>query len=381
MGAHRRTVTEAMSMTGSFLRLGACLVLALAGFVCGGAAADSPKLKIGVTLPLTGDAAGLGKTLYNGIMLAFESLPREEQERITLLFEDDGLSPSRTVSAFNKLVKIDRVDTVVAACSNTAKAVAPLADRERIPLIALATDAGVSRGREYVVNLYATDEEEARAAAAEALRRGYKRIARAATIQDFALATRHSFDFFAAGRIEAVVDAEFLQSEKDFRSFIARVVQRQNELDALALHLMPGQLGIFAKQARSMGVTLPFFGFEMLEDYAEVKAAEGALVGAWYVNAQDPTDEYTRRYSERFPGESQMGFACGHDALMMIVEATRSGGAAEGASVREKIRSFIHTVKDFSGAYGTYSATGANQFTIKAVVKEVLPDGFRVLPR
>ena len=44
---------------------------------------------------------------------------------------------------------------------------------------------------------------------------------------------------------------------------------------------------------------------------------------------------------------------------------------------RPEINSFIHSVKDFTGALGTYSASGQNTFTLPATIKIVTKDGFK----
>jgi len=38
---------------------------------------------------------------------------------------------------------------------------------------------------------------------------------------------------------------------------------------------------------------------------------------------------------------------------------------------------FLHTVKDFNGALGTYSASGDNRFTLPAAIKVITADGFK----
>ena len=45
----------------------------------------------------------------------------------------------------------------------------------------------------------------------------------------------------------------------------------------------------------------------------------------------------------------------------------------------EEINRFLHTVKDFTGVMGTYSATEKNNFTLPAAVKVVTRDGFKKL--
>lgn len=331
------------------------------------------KWRVGFILPLSGDGAYLGTATRHGVELALEELSAQERARFEIMFEDDMLIPSRTVSSYNKLTSVHAVDAVVCVGSSTCKAVAPMADQKAIPLIALATDRLVSRGRTYVVNLYTSAEEEAAAAVAEARRRGYKEVAHITAIQDFFLAVSDAFLKRAAGSISSPLTEEVSPENKDFRSFLTKVARRPS-IDAIAVALMPGQAGLFARQAREMGITLPLFGFELFEDKNEVRLSGGALIGQWYVNIDEPEEPFKKRFLARYPEEAPSFLATGWDALMLLNKAFTQGHS------RAEINEFLHRVRDFSGAMGTYSADGDNGYTIPAVVKMVTKEQFVTLP-
>ena len=152
-------------------------------------------------------------------------------------------------------------------------------------------------------------------------------------------------------------------------------IKATKDLDAVLPVLVPGQIGIFARQLRQLGVLLPIFGFEFFEDPNEVKSSDGALVGQWYVNNGAATKEFTERYLARFPGGSLFAAGNGNDIVLLLSEAIKRGGT------RSKVNGFLHSVKDFSGSLGTYSASGKNTFTLPAVIKVVTPMEFEEIPR
>ena len=59
--------------------------------------------------------------------------------------------------------------------------------------------------------------------------------------------------------------------------------------------------------------------------------------------------------------------------ILLMAAAFRQGEGIAG------INKFLHTVKDFSGAMGTYSASGKNAFTLPAAIKVVTESGFEEL--
>ena len=216
--------------------------------------------------------------------------------------------------------------------------------------------------------MWVTPDAEAKLTVKEALRRGYKKIAIAATTQDGMLSARDSFLEYSSGQLEIELNEEFPPELKDFKSFIAKL-RNLNELDGLCLFLMPGQLGVFAKQVRNQRIDLPLFGIESFEDINEVKVAEGALDGQWYVSAADPGKSFMTEYHEHFPNAATWGAANAHDIALLI------GAALQKGSSRKSINDFLHNLKDFTGALGTYSSTADNRFTLPASVRIVPQSG------
>ena len=278
-------------------------------------------VKIGVILPLSGDSASIGISIRNGIELALEKIPEDARSKIHLIFEDDQFSPPRTLSAFQKLTSVDRIDFLITAYSGQSKAVAPLSEQKRIPQLAIASDPEIVRERNYVVNFWVTPEEESRVAIEEALRRGYRRIARISAIQQGFVAIRSGFDVQNKGRLIIGPDEEYNPDIHDFRTFLSKVKDRR-DIDAICVLLMVnGQIGVFAKQVREMGLKLPLFNIEGFEDANEQKIAQGALTGHWYVINDDPSGEFTESYQKRFPGASLFAAGNGHDALLLYAAA------------------------------------------------------------
>jgi branched-chain amino acid transport system substrate-binding protein len=329
------------------------------------------KLKVGIILPLSGESASVGQAIKNGITLAWEKLPAAVQSKLELVYEDDQILPKLSVNAFRKLAA-ENVGVVINAGSASGNALAPLAEQHQVPTIAIASDPQVVRGRKYIVNLYTTPETEARVAIEEALRRGYRRVARIMAIHDWSFALKKAFDQENRGRIEIVLDEEYPTSVKDFKTFIAKLRSKE-PIDAILVLLYSGQNGVLAKQVRQQGIKAPLFAVEMFEDSSEVEASEGALIDQWYVNSDDPDNRFVNLYRGRFPNASLYGASSGHDAMLLI------GTAVERSTDLEEINRYLHTVKDFEGASGTFSSSGDNRFTLPSVVKVVTKDGFKKL--
>jgi branched-chain amino acid transport system substrate-binding protein len=327
------------------------------------------KLKVGVILALSGEGAPPGTSLQNGMTLALGKLKKEDRETIELIFEDDQMIPKNAVDAFTKLLVADEVQAVVNFSSATASALGPIAERKQVPLIAIASDPSICRDKKYVMNFLVMPGAETKVIVPEAIKRGYKRIARITTIHQGMLALKETFDEASKGRIEVVLDEEYPHDIKDFKPFITKL-KSMSDVDAVLLTLMTGQNGLCARQLRELGVSQPMFGYHTIENAAEVGLSQGALVGTWYANPDSPNDEFVRDYTAAYPGASMIIAANGYDLVFMLLQASKSGVNPQA------INEALHKVKNFSGALGTYSAATDNSFTLPAVVKIVRENGF-----
>lgn len=328
-----------------------------------------PKYKIGAILPLSGDAASMGKAAQNGIIMAMDSLSEVDKNRIEVKFEDDGLVASKTVSAFRKLVEVDKVNSVICWSSGTCKAVAPIAESSKIPLIAIASDQTISQGRKYIVNFWVTPKEETKVLIPEAHRRGYKKIAIISTLHDGAQSIRDEFIEQNNSKIEILLNEEYPVEMKDFRSVATRIAALK-ELDAIMLVLLPGQLGTAAKQIRQLGSNAEFFGYELFEDRGEVEVSGGTLINGWFATGAINNELFTKKYEQRFPNQTIITSNNGYDSILLLAAATATDYSSEN------VAEFLRSVKDFSGASGTFSATGDNCFSLPATLKVVTKDGF-----
>jgi branched-chain amino acid transport system substrate-binding protein len=329
------------------------------------------QYRIAAILPLTGDSGPVGLACRNGIEFALESLPPEIRAKYEVVYEDDGLQPRQSIAAFQKLLQGGKIDLLINFSSNTSKVLAPMAERNKIPFLAVAADMSVGMKKTYTFNFFDSPDQFGLIAVDAAQRRGISKFARATTIQDGALAYKEAFDRVAKGQPKAILDQEFQPDIRDFRAFLTKV-RSKPEIDAFFLLLLPGQSGIFAKQARELGLHHPFFSIELFSVREEITASGGALIGSWFADVAEP-QEFLDRYRARFENAPTFGATYGHDAMLLA-----NAGLTKGIELQH----FFAEVKDFKGAMGSissYSENGVRAFRFPIVIKEVTEEGFRRL--
>jgi branched-chain amino acid transport system substrate-binding protein len=342
------------------------LVLILALTLPSLGVAECP-LKVGVTTALSGSLASIGTSVKNGVRMADREW--DKNSCVKFIFEDDSFTPRNAVSAARKLLDIDHVQGLIVFGAGGALAVAPLAEAVHVPMIAIAIDRSIVTGRQYVMKHWPTTEVETAELVGEVKRRGYKSVAVIATTQDAMLGLRQVFVDKVS--VPILIDESFLPVESDFRAIVPRI--KAQNVEAVYLVLLPPQLALFAKQLRAIGYTGELFGAHQLENLDEVRAAEGALNGAWFVSggdaAADPT--FARRYRAIFKEDLHHGAYNGYDVAKMFIL-----GQAE-----KDLNLYLHNLRDFSGVMGTYSTTAENDFTLPVSLKVVTARGFEALPK
>ena len=255
---------------------------------------SSTSLRIGFIAPLTGPVAARGVAAKNGFELGLTDILNPN---VTAIYEDDQFKPTNSVTAFRKLVDTEQVNLVICLGSAPCAAIAPLASKYQVPLIAWASDERVSRDNPWVVRINPSAVPQAEVVAEEATRRGYSRVGIFVSSNDYPLAFQSAFlSRFPTAKI--AFSEEVGPESRDFRAVMER--NRKNKPDAICLCVSPGQVGILARQLRESGFyDQPIFGCETMQSQSEIRDAGGVLDGAWFTWARvDPS--FLLRYDEKF---------------------------------------------------------------------------------
>ena len=335
--------------------------------------ADVEPVKLGSILPLSGAAAYAGEACRNGMEMAQSDLSPQAKKSLQILYEDDANVPRKTAEAYQKL-RLNSPTVITSFTSNTSLAIANSVDADGVVMFAIASDPKIVENRKMVFNLWVTPETEIQKLIPYVKKQGWKKLAVISTQQDGVISFLNAYKKHSLGVVETVLEDEVTVDEKDFKSFIMKA-RALPQLDAIFVNLYVGQTGVFAKQAKELHLNVPLINGETFESDSEVKDSQGALIGQAYVQAGDAGTEFLEEYRTLYPKASTVGAAHCHDVVKLI-------GAAidQGKRSSEEIRSFLASLKDFNGALGTFSASGDNRFTLPAVMKRVMKDGYVEIP-
>ena len=129
------------------------------------------------------------------------------------------------------------------------------------------------------------------------------------------------------------------------------------------------EVGLIARQARELGVTVPLMGGDGWDSPKLTEIGQKAIEGGYFSNhysneSKDPLAvDFLKRFQEKFGVSADGLSAAGYDAAKILLSAITS--AAEPKP--ELIRNELAKVKDFAGVTGKISMD-ANRNAVKSAV-------------
>lgn len=315
-------------------------------------------IRVGFILPMTGPAADFGVAMKNAIQLALEDT-RGTPITIEPIIDDAQYEVKNAVNSLASLWNVSKVDIVVVWGLGQCRAVAPVAEKQKIPLIAICLAPEVAASRPHVLRFQSSSDEYMKATtdwlkAAGARRIGVLLSENGYTEEMFAALERqiHSDQSISiVDRVPAV--------GQDFYSQVMKI--RSARFDAFGLFLAVAQAGTFAKQMSLADKQPIVFGTNVIRSESEIVNAGGKLEGA-LVSDIRIQQSFVDRYVRNFKSEAQLGFAAlAYEIVRLISNQT--------ASVRDN-EPLGQVVFDRIVSSGVQRSTVVGDYSIKSSPKE-----------
>jgi branched-chain amino acid transport system substrate-binding protein len=359
------------------------LILLMAGFLIAGCTehAEKPTIKIGVALPLTGDASLWGQNAKNALLLAQNDINAKggiDGKEIELIIEDTKCDPKEGVAAIQKLSDVDRTPIVIGdACSSVTLAMAPIAQERHVVLITPCSEApAISNASEYVFRTWTPSDRQAKIMAVYARKQGINKIAILAINNNFgdSLADAFTKEFIASGG-QIVANERYAPDERELNTQVAKINAADPEAVYLATYISDGVIAVRA--LRSSGSTAKLLGTTTIDNDEFYKPLGNLTEGLAFTNLQDTTteefkEEYVEAYNQTWPGAGGCA-SIAYDDFSLAADAIRHVGADP-----EKIKEYLAAVKDFPGVSGPITFDANRDLTRKHAVF-MIKGGTRVL--
>ena len=323
---------------------------------------------IGAILPLSGDGALWGVNPRRGIELALKDLRGADGKApFKVIFEDDKCDPKQAVAAFQKLVEQDGVRIILGpSCSSCSLAVAPLAEKKKVLMVAFSEAASISRFGDYVFRLWVSNDMQGKLLARYGSDgRHYSRAAVISADTAFGqeLAEAFNAEFKRSGST-IVAHESYAPDNRDLRSTLLKLRSQNPQVLLVASYPADG-ISIF-KALAGMHWDVPVFAASTLNTPDFFEGVGARAEGTVFADLPDRTTEsfrlrWEKEFSDKFPG-MQAGGSVFYDF------ATLLAGGLPGGDSPESLIQYLYNKKDFSGVNGPMAFDANGDITWRHVL-------------
>ena len=340
---------------------------------------STDKIKIGVVLPLSGPVAEPGKNVLSGIQISVDAYnDTTKNNKIELIIEDSKSNPKDGVSAFKKLVEVDKAKIVIGdIMSSVFLATAPIAEKEKILLVSPgASNPAVTNAGDYIFRDYTSDNYDGVVMA------GYiyanlnkKRTAVAYVNNDYGVGVKDAFiaEYKKKGGIISATES-YAGGQTDLKTIARKLKESQPECIYIVGN--PAENGYLVKELKNQDSKAQITGNLSFEDESFYKIAGSAydsiIFSSPYFNISS-NDAYTRnfvtKYRVKYNKEPSVEAALGYDVGGILIKAL-----ADCKYNVKDIKDAMYRVQNFEGVTGTTSFDANGDVKKTILIKSIKKD-------
>ena len=374
----------------------ALTVPVLALLALGACQQSSPKapttVKLGVFEPMTGANAAGGAMEVEGIKLANAMYPTvkvgDKEMKIELVISDNKSDKVEAANAAQRLVDQDKVTAVLGSWgSSLSMAAGPIVKEKKIPAVAMsATNPLVTKGNEYYFRVCFIDPFQGTVMANYAAKdlKAKKAVIIREVSNDYSVGLAK---FFSDSFRKLTGDEKAILGELNYNTNDQDFTAQLTTLKSMTPDVVfaPGnytESALIVKQARELGITVPFLGGDTWEapEFVDVgkKAIEGAVFSTFFateVPITPTSKEFLDAYRKQYNKEPAAVTALGFDGYLVVRAAIEKAGSLDGT----KIRDALAGIQAFPGAAGLITFDQNRDATKSAVIKTVKDGKFAYL--
>lgn len=309
---------------------------------------EKPVVKIGVSLPLTGNMAFMGNIAKEAVLMSFEKWKNQDTKyRYELIIEDDEFEPKKIAMAGNKLINLDHVDAIISFLDQPAYYYFNQANQKHFIHMTCSWGDDLSDGT-YNFNNITSHAEAARKLVGYMKKKGVKRIGYVSQNNRGPIHLMNNMKKeLKAAEIELVWEETFNIGNKDYRMFLAKVEDKPVDM-IMAVFLVP-DLYAFTKQKNEMGITTPLTTVDYFED-ADNKEV---FNNYYYVTASMGNNEFREAIMRRTGSDVKACVANSYDNLDLLIWAYENTDSEQGKlPTAESVSQKLHSINDRESTVG-----------------------------
>ena len=367
------------------MKRGAPIMLSLLLFLMG-SPLTAESIRVGAIFAATGDATLSNQEHLPGLYLAVAEINSSGGllgREVGIVEYDSGSTSYGAQRAAEQAVRDGVVAVIGSVWSSHSLAAAKVLQPAGIPMIApSSTNPDVTRTGDYIFRVCYIDSFQGAVMADFAYADlGLRKAAiMTNTARLYSIDLSEVFaDHFAGLGGEIVLTGEYVNNATDFTGLLEQV--RHSDAEMVFLPSNSGEAIVVLRQARGMGVNLPFLGGDawtfVMSRYSGPKLEDAYYCDHWHIDMPgDRNRRFVQRHLATYGPIDNSGAPLTYDAMMLLADAITRAGSAD----RQSVRRALAETEDFPGVTGSISMDEWGN-PMKSVVIVSLSAGRSVLVR
>ncbi|WP_410513849.1 ABC transporter substrate-binding protein [Paenibacillus sp. BR2-3] len=355
-----------------------------------GGNAAAGAIKIGANFELTGGQASFGDSALKGAQLAVKEINDAGGvlgQQLELVEADNASKSEEATRAAQKLITTEKVVAIIGATTSTnTLGIVPVAQEKEIPLVSssatnpkVTVDERTGELNQWVFRASFIDPFQGQVMAnfATETLKAKTAVIYTDTSSDYSKGLQTFFkETFTKNGGTIVSEESYQQKDSDFKAVLTRI--KESNPDVIYLPGYYEEVGKILKQAREMGITVPFMGGDGWDSpqLAEIAGA-AALDNTFMSNHYSPEDSSpeVKSFVDAFKAANgdlvPDGMAAlGYDAVKLVADAITRAGSTDAT----KLKDALAATKDLQLATGKITMNETHD-PVKAAVVLKFVDG------
>lgn len=315
----------------------------------------SETIKIGALLCLTGACADWGENSLKGIELAVEEINARGgvlgRQLEVVVQNSNEMTVAQAVSGYQQMVTQGIRYLIGPSWTPAGLAIAPIVAKDSV--IITSPSLGVKEFNEAadnIFNLWPHDEIATRQLAQFAIQKGWKRAALFSSTQAWDQTQGNIFadEFKKLGGV-ITIQVEPHENTRDLRTEAIKIKTSNPDV---VMYTNFTHLGLAAKELKRLGYS--GHTLSILMDKNRVEVAENGLEGTIYAQYPESSKTFREAFERKYKKQPDTTSDTAYDVVYFYAKGMKEAKTTDVA----KVKSQLNTLKDFSGASGTFTFDG-----------------------
>jgi branched-chain amino acid transport system substrate-binding protein len=336
-------------------------------------------VKIGVILPLTGDAAPYGIKIKEGIDFAFKNSSEKTKKSIKLIYEDSQGKDVSAINSYTKLVNIDGAKIIIGPFNSSAVlALSKNVSKDNTFLmLPAATSPKITDAGDNIFRIISSDIYDSKVLSQYITKdKNQHKISIVYLNNEYGVGFVNAFKkSLEKESLTSVQDYALNDQLKDYKTIIAKI--KESKTEAVVV-IGINEIGFFLKQAKEMGLDKNIYSTGMIENPEVLKIAGVSANNVIYTypsfdlkSKRQSVVSFVENFSNQTKEEPSILEALGYDSFMLLANAiNEKGGSTKG------IREYLLSLNDYDGVTGQLTFDNNGDVMKPIGIKEIINQEF-----